>query len=186
MNSNNLGRAVIQWCTNDLLIRGSPDEVRRFVQKAQGEDRLYRVRDGLQPLEPAHLDFSFHQLLPVPDELLDDLDAGYTWERIHWGVCWGPNSVRISERDFDMVRYRFDTRDGPPAALLDAVSKDFPSLVFTMTWGVPLRHLGGAGKWVDGVRQEFAQRSLDPDEVCDRCQEIKEDGRCPVCHPRPW
>lgn len=75
------------WCQNNLDIEGPPEDIARFMKKAEGPTQNYNDDDGVSvwPLhddirvrarismtpEPGEVSlFSFHALYPVPDDVM--------------------------------------------------------------------------------------------------------------------
>ena len=103
------------------------------------------------PLDGPEVEFCFNALYPVPDDFrrfaYDDTSArkmgeevgeerpygGYQWQTDHWGTKWDVSDVYI-DRDERWWRADFDTAWSPPVYFLEKVSKDFPNLVFSMTY----------------------------------------------------
>lgn len=123
----------------------------------EGDPRLAEVikKHSTEP-EPDPI-LSFHQLFPVPDEILEgryDPD-GYQWEVQNWGVKWGCSNAQLSSDGG--LKYRFNTPWGPPLKFLEKVSADFPELEFTCRWAEPGMMAAGKSVFKSGeeTREEW-------------------------------
>ena len=116
------------WCSNELQVSGPPEVVQLFVATAEGLEPSFK-KHGSDELSQSEVNLlSFHQLLPVPDELqmmtfggeeerrdnsVEVLgllaknkqgqakvaaQCGYDWQLASWGCKWGVTAV---ERHYD-------------------------------------------------------------------------------------
>ena len=136
------------WCENTLWISGDASKVKEFVEKAKGEDT----------------DLSLNNFVPTPEELLtgpapnlkrdDETDEehkarmqtlkdryGYTdwfdWRIAHWGTKWDVQAeVNYEEGDCSAV-FTFDSAWSPPIEWLEAVSRLYPELHFSLKYDEP-------------------------------------------------
>jgi hypothetical protein len=126
--------------------------------------------------------FCFHGLHPVPVDFrrfpYDDTSArkvgeaigeprtygGYGWQSAHWGTKWDACEASLDYQEPTALGYSFDTAWGPPIALFDKVSNDFPTLTFTLRY-----HEGGMGfagdtVWSDGELESDDSYDIEWDE----------------------
>ncbi len=146
------------WCDNILDVYGPPEEVARFKAQAVGYCPFMTDEERART-EPC--EFSFHNLFPIPTEVLvkgDEGSAVYHWECENWGVKWGAECDTVyccfDETIPYRLHYRFDTPWDPPIKFLKHVSKNWPSLVFFLGYtGEGIEFIGvakaKAGKIVD-------------------------------------
>ena len=121
--------------------------------------------------------FSFHALYPVPSDFLrfpyDDNSAiklgekvgdprpygGYKWENLHWGCKWGASDSELISKTSGSLQYYFSTAWSPPSALIMKVSRDYPSLTFTLEYSEEGMGFEGHETYKNGEsieeRQEF-------------------------------
>ena len=81
--------------------------------------------------------FSFHQLVPIPDEIMEQQydPAGYDAEVRLWGCKWGASETKLAQRKPGRADYMFDTPWSPPETFLETLSKQMPSLTFALSYG---------------------------------------------------
>lgn len=144
------------WSKNKLSVVGPKDDVAAFVKKAEGPVQDYALSDfekrhPYPSKPPRNSILSFHQLVPIPDEVMareyDDpnyratKETGYDWEVKLWGVKWGASEEELERIDDGHALYSFDTPWAPPCELLETVSKQFPKLFFYLSFSeeVPTR-----------------------------------------------
>ena len=144
---------------NDLVITGDPETLRAFVAYAEGpvgsavgskETALlsahrfipypeeyqrghYCDKCGDPPKAEEH-----QGMCPTCGEPMKDgyNRGGYEWCIEHWGTKWGLYEVELTEGDFDNDRleYTFQSAWSPPILVIQAMSKQFPSLSFAMDY----------------------------------------------------
>ena len=131
------------WCNNNVSIRASKDVREEIKAKLMGS-----VFDGKWMTYEVRL-FSFHSIIPQPDELLHEKDArrvnapktstellealtsksndnGDDWRSNNWGCKWETNDVYRSETR-DYLHYEFQSTWCPPEAIFLALSAMFPT-----------------------------------------------------------
>lgn len=139
----------LTWIRCVLTVEG---DIASFVKAAAGYDRQYVADEAekqslvrlyqKRTVPPRFDELSFHALYPVPDEILrSGYKVGYDWEVVNWGCKWGATRIKRTCPMSNMVRYRFNTPDNAPLALLDKVASDYPTLKLvlkfngvTITW----------------------------------------------------
>ena len=130
------------WCSNVLTVSGPVKAVRRFRREARGRSpwlaSLGRKGAKAQPL-------CFHSLLPIPpDVLAAGYDpAGHCWEMEHWGCQWGACRSQVYITEDKMLIYEFDTVEGTPVKFIQAVSAEWPWLVFHLGFASTRRGVHG-------------------------------------------
>ncbi len=144
--------------------------------------------------EPGNVqDLSFHALYPVPDDVRrfgydsgqaakiktlmgysEPLMAGYEWEGSNWGVKWGASDVNLTtERAIEayggnsLATYEFETPWGPPDALFEKVSEDFPELTFELQYSEPGMGFEGRMEWSSGERTSDESWEYEDEEEWD-------------------
>lgn len=132
------------WCSNNLMIRGSEEDLVAFIAAVAGSDDRG---------DPCALDFARHA--PVP--YIDDDDEAIDAQIAAWGTKW-----RLAQEDITMIdgspeeealNYAFYSASEPPRAWLRAVAQQHPDLEFDLTYQEPNMRLAGvlvgAGGQVD-------------------------------------
>lgn len=112
--------------------------------------------------------FCFHSLHPVPVDFrrfpYDDGSArkvgeaigeprtcgGYGWQSAHWGTKWDACEASVEYQEPTAIGYSFDTAWGPPIEFLSKVSKDFPTLTFSLQYEEGGMGFAGEAEWSDG------------------------------------
>jgi hypothetical protein len=143
------------WCENKLTIKGPHDRMMAFITKARGEYQHYamhkydlqweeqrkeaegdKYRTPEQRRKEELLDFSFHALYPIPDEIMaKQYDPhGYAQEHKQWGVKWGGSDTRLVSYKNGIAEYTFTTPWGPPTAFLEKVASDWKDLSFALSF----------------------------------------------------
>ncbi len=145
------------YCKNKLTVVGPAGRVAEFIKKAKGTCQHYkpaayelaemadRVKRGLPAEEPERDEvFSFHQLVPIPDEVMareydgDEGRAlkatGYEVEHKLWGVKWGGSETKLVAKGPGSVTYTYTTPWGPAKTFIETVSKNWPDLLFAVSF----------------------------------------------------
>ena len=133
------------WCDNELTVAGPEADLEAFFQKAQEGNRFGK---------PCQL--SFNPFVPYPKRY-EDMDVlarkwdkqnknkndwkdrpkdgynsgGYEWCITHWGTKWDAD-LRDWRSKKRSLWYNFMTAWSPPEAVVQAMSKQFPKLKFTL------------------------------------------------------
>ena len=117
------------WCSNTLRVFGPDAEIIRFKQRAAGHSPW-------DAKEPEHNVLNFHSLVPVPPEILAAgyNDAGYDWEREHWGCKWGACESQLVDEWEGHLHYAFETAWAPPIPFLEKLVPQWPTLKFLLDY----------------------------------------------------
>ena len=109
----------IKYCTCYLTVAGTSLDLLRF-------DREF---------EKSGAGYSISNLYPTPAGL-DDNDA-YLWRQNNWGTPWDvyANKCLISKQN-DKFEYVFSIGFDAPAGAVTEVSKKYPALNFSMSYGI--------------------------------------------------
>lgn len=159
------------WCYNKVTIRAKK-EVRDEIQKFLKGMHFYRPfspkADEIMPLESCETIFSFHSVIPQPDDLLDeedprrksnvprmkDNDRGmpgwYNWRVENWGTKWDVTQVGFYETKVSMT-YEFETAWSPVIPVIQALSEKFPNAYITLTYKEEGMGFGGSISFKDGM-----------------------------------
>jgi hypothetical protein len=118
------------WCSNQLRVFGPDEDVARFKEQAAGYSPWGHVKDQ------EHNVLNFHSLVPIPPEILAAgyTDAGYNWEREHWGCKWGACESHLADEWEGHLHYAFDTAWSPPIPFLEKLAPQWPTLKFLLDY----------------------------------------------------
>jgi hypothetical protein len=138
------------WCENDVIVRGNPEdleEFKRFIAGANGcfdfnkvfpYPEMYAEMDG-EKREIYKLNGSAREKAEEAYKAKWHTDkdgyntGGYEWCNNTWGTKWN-----ACESDFEQhetyIIYRFDTAWGPPVRIYEELLKRFPKLGFNIKW----------------------------------------------------
>ena len=115
---------------NELTVRGKPLDIAAFKLKA-GKDVPHE-----KPC-PLH----FHNFVPMPNDLLNQVGPERTkdridWEDEYWGCNWGAIECKIYPgKDDSEAVYGFETGWRPPTRFLYTVAQMHPELLFILDTG---------------------------------------------------
>jgi hypothetical protein len=126
------------WCDNKLTIKGPRNRVLDFIIQARGE--LQRCPTDVA--KPKIADFSFHQLCPIPDEImaLPYDPHGYEAEHAQWGIKWGAgDSILVSYKklpgvDLAIASYVYRTPWAPGDIFLGKMAANWKDLSFALSY----------------------------------------------------
>lgn len=112
------------WCKNTLEIRGDKTNRDNFLMAMQGHEPQILEKGQKIPLrlksQPKH-QFSFDQLIPIPEEVLNGSSYWKDWCVEHWGTKWNAVNVDIDHTDQATV-VSFDSAWSPMSEkLFDAL-----------------------------------------------------------------
>jgi len=151
------------WVDNALTIQGTDEEMARFAEQAS---RTYTAKytdfsNGEPSMreEQVEAEFSFWNFVRPDDSILEEYwgqsprhtdlatamrhegNHWYDWNIKNWGCKWDASEPHLEE-SVGELRYWFNTPWGPPVEALEAMNKQYPTLVLTMRsleeqgWGV--------------------------------------------------
>ena len=158
------------WCYNKVTIRANEqtrNEIKKFLKGKVYYRPFARNEGEVTPLESADTIFSFHNVIPQPDALLDPEDPRrktndvmkngnkdvmpdwYNWRVENWGTKWDVTDIAFHETKVSMS-YEFDTAWSPPTDVIRALSELFPTAYITHTYKEPGMGFGGCMAFKDG------------------------------------
>ena len=132
-------------CENTVVVKGSDEDMKAFYAKFTNENQ-----------------FSFQDFVPRPPEQEANW---YNWNVDNWGTKWD-----IYQDAFRAMRgvYIYDmsflTAWSPPLPFLDALAKQFPGLVVSISFFEPGMQFLGYYKWKNGELQEKVYHEYTNDE----------------------
>jgi hypothetical protein len=129
------------WCWNDLVVQGEPEEVKEVIEFVRSEDRP----------------FDFERVIPIPEEVSGNPDGmvGYNWRIDNWGTKWNVSGVECGVSEYDGgVHYSFETAWAPPVEVVGRLSEMFPELTVALAYDEPGMGFGGFIVFRGGSRDE--------------------------------
>jgi hypothetical protein len=110
------------YSINTLSVTGDTKNLRRFKEQARNTES----------------DLSLSSLFPMPKGLMDtdaedNTPNWYDWSVENWGTKWDVAGKLISVFD-DCLEYSFKSAWNPPIEWLEKVSKDYPTLRFSLRY----------------------------------------------------
>ena len=106
-----------QYVYNILEVYGPDSDIRNFISKSAKEEAI----------------FSFESLLPVPEELKNELPSEINdWKQENWGTEYDPYNDDSTQWEIfdDKALIPFMSCWNPPTVFLENVSSLFPTLTF--------------------------------------------------------
>lgn len=117
---------MANWCDNTLGVTGPDEDMARFKEKAVG------VYPGEETQEQQAL--NFHSLLPVPAEVLAaGEEVREAWEERNWGCRYGAVGSELVRNEKRQLTYTFESKWAPPAAFLQGIGPQWPTLTFDLS-----------------------------------------------------
>lgn len=149
------------WCYNRVSIRASSkvlNEIEKFVAGKQYHlptECLFTKNKDVDLVE-SDCKFSFHSIIPQPDELLmqrdprrrssvpytgdrtdnDVMPDWYNWRNSNWGTKWEVSDVSMLKGASSLV-YEFETAWAPPEPVIARLSHLFPTARITLSFYEP-------------------------------------------------
>lgn len=140
------------WVTNKLYIYG--EHVEDFKQAIKGYPAVYEPNEteSVIQAEPAISEFTFHSLVPVPDEILKQgySNTGYQWQTDNWGTKWDVGFFALQEPSDQELIYEFDTAWSPPIRWVEQASVLFPQFIFSLSFYEDSNAFAGKLKFQNG------------------------------------
>ena len=150
-------------CESDLHIQGDPETLRAFVAFAEGPagtggpDKETALLSAHRFIPyPEQFDADRMECTQCSHQFARDQGdgmapncpqcggfakdgynrGGYEWCITNWGTKWGLYDVELTEGDFENGRleYTFQSAWSPPVPVVQAMSKQFPSLTFALDY----------------------------------------------------
>lgn len=101
------------YCDCELLVRGNPDDLAKFIEKSRGQ--------ASEPLD-------FGSFVPMPT------DADKAWCLANWGTKWNACEPELLENGTRRAKMCFLTAWTPPKPVVVEMSRQFPGLSFVLTY----------------------------------------------------
>jgi hypothetical protein len=143
------------WCFNKITIRAGADTRSKIKNLLKGNEyyRPFNAEENA-PLMSSETLFSFHNVIPQPDNILDLADPRrktdipqsrdpkgampdwYAWRVNNWGTKWSVSEVQMSETDTSLT-YCFETAWAPPEMVVKRLSEMFPNAYIVLSFDEP-------------------------------------------------
>jgi len=132
------------WSQNTLSVEGTPAEVANFVEQAKGENGALDFNKFIQmPEELKNTEQVYYadpeskakqEAIYASNKAKHGFQSWYDWACEKWNTKWNAGKI-----DFDLQEegkcafYIFQTAWDAPLPVIAKMSKDFPTLKFTLT-----------------------------------------------------
>lgn len=160
------------WVHNSMVVTGSEEEVKRFVDQA-GQPYITKYKIYNQETNEYELteyknesELSFWNFVRPEEEILEEYygeeprrslaDAikfegnhWYDWNVRNWGCKWDASEVSLEQWGSGEVQYTFETPWGPPIEAFRVMAAQFPELEISVTY-TEEQGWGGEGVGMDG------------------------------------
>ena len=119
------------WCTNELFISGSTQDLKQFIQQHLVEEHLDFNTIVPMPLHQPDTSkpnaFFAHGGLGIEERQLFGVKNWYDWSLVNWGTKWNANDTYYYFYD-DHIDLYFSTAWSPPIDLMYKLSSMHPEL----------------------------------------------------------
>lgn len=177
------------WCYNRVVIRGNNarrESIQSFLEGLiytrpfkgveTDENDQNKPKFVYHPMQGFPTAFSFHNVIPQPDNLLDPADPRrrtdvpqtenkdgpmpdwYEWRLENWGTKWDVTEVEVSTTNSTLT-YEFDTAWAPPTPVIQKLSALFPDVRITLHYNEPGMGFGGSIVFKDGYVIKETEKS---------------------------
>jgi len=167
------------WAENTLTVSGGKKQLKQFMKFAKGENgdldfdkfipypERYKKLDEVARKAQAEIDAlpdderrMFYKLGgETPKDGYNS--GGYEWCRNNWGTKWNAHQLNM-ETHGDAVVYYFDTAWNPPEPVIQAMSKRFTELEFSLDFREEGEGYEGNSLYKGG-EGESETRDIEPD-----------------------
>lgn len=150
------------YCNNGLTVKGSGEEMARFVS---------RVKETLS------MDKGLHSWYPLPADATKEVtwerengdpftftafsDTGYDTALNMWGTKWGDFDTHITSESDDEIVIFYQTAWSNADRLVARMSKDYPSLIFIEVFQESGVGFTGYGVYKGGVQESHLIENLE-------------------------
>jgi Ferredoxin-like domain in Api92-like protein len=188
------------WVYNHLTIDGSKEDIAKVkAQVGATVKTKYKSADELDEVIDREPIFSFMNILPPPEDKLDEYhavhgyadgkksgDTEYNWYNFNvreWGTKWDARDVELLDDDETYLHYKFDTAWSPPTEVIAKLAEQNPNLDITLEyreeqgWGGEINFNGSTAEVVKewDVPDTHAEEIAVNNEYCWRCENFDGD-----------
>jgi hypothetical protein len=188
------------WVYNHLTIDGSKEDIAKVkAQVGATVKTKYKSADELDEVIDREPIFSFMNILPPPEDKLDEYhavhgyadgkksgDTEYNWYNFNvreWGTKWDARDVELLDDDETYLQYKFDTAWSPPTEVIAKLAEQNPNLDITLEyreeqgWGGEINFNGSTAEVVKewDVPDTHAEEIAVNNEYCWRCENFDGD-----------
>lgn len=164
------------WCYNELVVTGEPDEVQKFVDFSRTENYILDFNKAIPyPEQYKKLDAEYRRLEAEGvswDKLPKDgyNSGGYEWCIVNWGTKWNSVETNVDVGN-GQAWFTFDTAWSPSIPVTAKFSEMFPNLTFDHHYEESGMDFSGymiykGGKCVESEDGEF-EAFADPDHIAE-------------------
>lgn len=143
------------WCENDVIIRGSQDEIRRIKAMLEGENgpidfnKLLPYPSRFEEATTAAEELSRKQTEEMKGMTQEQCVAyraehgyprdgynqgGHEWCIANWGTKWNASNPQLQDEAPQRLCYTLETAWAPPVPVFKELSKHFPEAEITLDW----------------------------------------------------
>lgn len=171
------------WCANDLTIKGKPKMLNKLLKTIETTaSEVSEARDTTM--------FDFNKIIPRPES---ENDNWYNWNTSNWGTKWNACDVGfITDGDWSETYdesswesgeliIQFNTAWSPPVPVIEALSKQFPSVKITHKFTEEGMGFYGTYIYRKGMIEVEAQGEFTSDTPCDTFVEYYGEGHTHWC-----
>jgi hypothetical protein len=125
------------WVPNRLFVSGSTKDIKSFRAAVREKDETGKIVCVLSFLTLVPFQ-SKRQLKRLYRKRMSMSERNMLWCIDHWGTKWNAYDPRLARASATSLLYKFPTAWSPPTAWVQAASKQFPQLRFSLQY------------WMDG------------------------------------
>ena len=138
---------MANWVYNSMTVTGPEEDITRFMEvmsrprphKIEQEDGTYTI-GVVEDEKPSLLSF-WNTVAPTDlTEYFTEASSDrnplnwYVWNIDNWGTKWDAGHAEVSRDSETRVYYNFETAWSSPDAFYVALSEQWPTLDFSVTW----------------------------------------------------
>ena len=131
------------WSYNTLSVQGSPQEVANFIEQAKGENgaldfnKFIQMPEALlQTKQTYYADpqkMAEQKAIWAENKAKHGYESWYDWANDNWNTKWNAGDIELDDSDKGWAFYTFQTAWDAPIPVIQKMSKDFPTLEFSLT-----------------------------------------------------
>ena len=188
------------WVFNYLTVEGSKEDIAKLkAQVGAVVKTKYKGADEVDELVDREPIFSFMNILPPPEDKLDEYhavhgyangektgDTEYNWYNFNvreWGTKWDAREAELTEEHETCLRYKFDTAWSPPTEVIAKLAEQNPNLNLSLEyreeqgWGGEINFTGSSVEVVKewDVPETHAEEIEVNNDYCWKCENFDGD-----------
>lgn len=153
------------WVENQITITGDSRDLLKLATQLNSpysSKHTEFVDGGMGLVDHDYIDpiLSFYNVIPHPndstyygDGTTDNQGNWYDWNIANWGAKWNAGNVNVRwDLGSKALSYYFDTAWSPVYEIVQAISKQYPTLEIEYQW-IEEQGYGGISSWSGGVKE---------------------------------